>query len=154
EAKVLGAEEKLVALEAELFEALRARVAAVCPAIRVLAEALAAIDVAAALAEVAHKNGYVRPLVDDSGTVELDDARHPVIETTVPPGSFVPNDCRLDGRSVQIVVVTGPNMAGKSTFMRQVAQIVLLAQVGSFVPARRARVGLVDRIFTRVGAAD
>ncbi len=154
EAKVLTAEERLLALEAAAIEALRGRVATAAPAILRLAERLAALDVCAALAEVAHRSSYVRPIVDESEALEIEDGRHPVVEQMVPAGTFVPNDCRLDPRGPQILVVTGPNMAGKSTFLRQVAQIALLAQVGSFVPARRARVGIVDRIFTRVGASD
>jgi DNA mismatch repair protein MutS len=154
EAKILSAEDRLAALEAQEIDALRGRVAGAAPAVAALAERLAVLDVVAALAEVAHRGSYVRPLVDDSELVEIDDGRHPVIETMVPAGTFVPNDCRLDPRGPQLLVVTGPNMAGKSTYMRQVAHLVLLAQMGSFVPARRARIGVVDRIFTRVGAAD
>jgi DNA mismatch repair protein MutS len=154
EAKVLGAEDKLGALEAAAFEALRQRVGAHLPALLAAAERVATLDVAACFAEVAHRSSYVRPLVDDSEALEIEEGRHPVVEQLAAAGHFVPNDCRLDPRGPQILVITGPNMAGKSTFMRQVAQIALLAQIGAFVPARRARLGVVDRIFTRVGAAD
>src|SRR5262249_37950144 len=154
EPRGLGAGERRVAPGPELSVSRGGRAAAACPAAGAVAERRATIDVWAALAEVAHRRDYVRPLVDDSGVIDIEDGRHPVVEEMVPAGAFVPNDCRLDGRSTQILVVTGPNMAGKSTFMRQVAHIVLLAQTGAFVPARRARIGVVDRIFTRVGAAD
>src|SRR5262249_40931205 len=119
-----------------------------------LAGRVAAADALAALAEVAHRGGYCRPVVDDSGVIDLADGRHPVVERLAASGSFVPNDVRLDPASEQILIVTGPNMAGKSTLIRQVALTVILAQMGSFVPARAARVGLCDRVFTRVGAGD
>jgi DNA mismatch repair protein MutS len=154
ESKVLTAEETLIAREAELFRRLVAACAAAAPALAAAGAALAVLDVAGALAEVAQKRGYVRPEVDDDLVLEITDGRHPVVEAMVAEGAFVPNDCRLDPAAEQIVLVTGPNMAGKSTYMRQVAQIVLLAQMGSFVPARAARVGVCDRLFTRVGAAD
>jgi DNA mismatch repair protein MutS len=154
EAKVLGAEDKLKGLEAEVFEALRQRVAARAAAILGAAERVATLDVCAALAEVAHAGGYVRPEVDDGEIIEIEDGRHPVVERLAAAGGFVPNDCRLDPAGERIVIITGPNMAGKSTYMRQVALTVLLAQMGAFVPARRARIGVVDRVFTRVGAAD
>jgi DNA mismatch repair protein MutS len=154
EARVLGAEDKLGALEAEVFEALRRRVAEDAKAILAAGEKVATLDVCAALAEVAHLGSYVRPLVDDSEVLEIEDGRHPVVERLAAAGGFVPNDCRLDPASRQLMLITGPNMAGKSTFLRQAAHIALLAQMGSFVPARRARLGIVDRIFTRVGAAD
>jgi DNA mismatch repair protein MutS len=154
EAKVLGAEDRLGALEAAAFEALRTRIGAHLPALLAAAERVATLDVAASFAEVAHTSSYVRPLVDDSEALEIEDGRHPVVEQLAAAGNFVPNDCRLDPRGPQILVITGPNLAGKSTFMRQVAHIALLAQIGSFVPARKVRLGVVDRIFTRVGAAD
>jgi DNA mismatch repair protein MutS len=115
---------------------------------------VAAVDACAGLADLAHRSGYVRPLVDDGESIEIEEGRHPVVERSVAAGEFVPNDCRLDPATHQVLLLTGPNMAGKSTYMRQVAHIVLLAQMGSFVPARSARIGVVDRIFTRVGAAD
>ncbi len=154
EAKILAAEETLQSRETELFgrlcDVVRARTAEVIEA----GQRIAAIDCCAGLAEVAHTQGYVRPVVDDSLDIDIVDGRHPVVEQNVPPGSFVPNDCKLHPDSQQIRLVTGPNMAGKSTYMRQVAHIALLAQMGAFVPARSARIGVCDRIFTRVGAAD
>jgi DNA mismatch repair protein MutS len=129
-----------VAADAERLLALGARVAAA--------------DTLAALAEVAHRNGYCRPVVDDGGIIDLCDARHPVVERLAAAGSFVPNDVRLDPAAEQILIVSGPNMAGKSTLMRQVALAVIQAQMGGFVAARTARIGLCDRVFTRVGAGD
>jgi DNA mismatch repair protein MutS len=154
EAKIVAAQETLAQREAELFRQLAAKVGEHLAALKRAAELVAVIDVCAGLAEVAAASRYVRPTVDDGETIVIEEGRHPVVERMVPEGSFVPNDCRLDPRDDQLVLITGPNMAGKSTFMRQVAQIVLLAQMGSFVPASAARIGLVDRIFTRVGAAD
>ena len=154
EQKVLTAEETLLAREAELFRALVADTAAVARQLAAAGAALAVLDVAAALAEVAQRRGYVRPTVDDGLVLDVVDGRHPVIEAALADGAFVPNDCRLDAAREQILLVTGPNMAGKSTYMRQVAHLVLLAQMGSFVPAKTAHVGVCDRVFTRVGAAD
>ncbi len=154
EANVLSAQEELLVLEQELFAALCDEVKERASLLRDMGLLVATVDVCAALAEVAHTRHYVRPEVSDSGALDIVDGRHPVVETMVPSGRFVPNHCHLEVGDQQILLVTGPNMAGKSTFMRQVAHIVLLAQMGSFVPATEARVGLVDRIFTRVGAAD
>ena len=154
EAKVLGAEERLGLLETTVFEELRARAATRLHQLLAAGARAATIDVLATLAEVAHRSSFVRPVVDEGEVIEIEDGRHPVVERFAAPGGFVPNDCLLDCRGPQLVVITGPNMAGKSTYLRQVAQIALLAQLGSFVPARRARIGVVDRIFTRVGAAD
>jgi DNA mismatch repair protein MutS len=154
EKKVLTAEETLASREAELFQIEMRAVAAVAATISAAGAALAVLDVCASLADVAARRGYCRPVVDESLVLELTDARHPVIEAMLPPGSFVPNDCRLDPDAEQLVLITGPNMAGKSTYMRQVAQIALLAQIGSFVPAKAATIGVCDRVFTRVGAAD
>jgi DNA mismatch repair protein MutS len=154
ETKILAAQETLVAREAELFRVLVGQVARRTGALLAAAAQVAAIDVSAALAELAHRSGYVRPEVDDGEGIEIVEGRHPVVERTVPAGEFVPNDCLLGALSRQILLLTGPNMAGKSTYMRQVAHIALLAQMGSFVPARSARIGIVDRIFTRIGAAD
>ncbi|MGE0545721.1 MAG: DNA mismatch repair protein MutS [Kofleriaceae bacterium] len=154
ERKVLTAEQTLATREAELF---RAEVTEVARAARELAAAggaLAVLDACAALADVAARSGYCRPTVDDSTVIDIVDGRHPVIEAMLSSGEFVPNDCKLDVGAEQLVLITGPNMAGKSTYMRQVAQIVLLAQIGSFVPAKSARIGVCDRLFTRVGAAD
>ena len=154
ERKVLAAEDTLLAREAELFRAEVAGVAEVAPAVSAAGRALAVLDACASLAEVAARRGYCRPVVDAGCVLDIADGRHPVIEAMLPDGSFVPNDCRLDPDGEQLVLITGPNMAGKSTYMRQVAQIVLLAQIGSFVPARAATIGVCDRVFTRVGAAD
>jgi DNA mismatch repair protein MutS len=154
EAKVLHAEERRVAFELDAFERLRRAVADAARRVLALGETVARLDALAALAEVAHANGYVRPEVDDGLVLDIEDGRHPVVERMAAAGKFVPNDVHLDPDDAQLIVVTGPNMAGKSTVMRQVALITLMAQMGSFVPAKRARVGLVDRVFTRVGASD
>jgi DNA mismatch repair protein MutS len=154
ERRVLGAEERRLVIEEEQFLALRQRVAAQAGRLQALAEQVAVVDVLVSLAEVAHRGGYVRPEIDDGLHLSIEEGRHPVVEQLVGAGGFVPNDVCLDPDDAQLVVITGPNMAGKSTVMRQVALIQLLAQTGSFVPARRARLGLVDRVFTRVGASD
>ncbi|MFN7134363.1 MAG: DNA mismatch repair protein MutS, partial [Myxococcales bacterium] len=154
EEKVLTAEEKRYTLELKLFEGLRAEVVKRSEPLRDAADAVANLDALLALARVAVEYGYVRPEVDDSDVLEIVDGRHPVVERMLAGEQFVHNDVRLDGTSQQVLVITGPNMAGKSTVMRQVALTALMAQAGSFVPARRARIGLCDRIFTRVGAAD
>ncbi|HET6230941.1 MAG TPA: DNA mismatch repair protein MutS [Longimicrobiaceae bacterium] len=153
EEKVLGAEEKIATVEARLFAEVRAAVAAEVPRIQRLAEHVAAVDVLAALADVAVRRDFTRPVVDDGFALELRGGRHPVVETMMPREDFIPNDVKLD-ETARVMVLTGPNMAGKSTVLRQVGLAVLLAQIGSFVPARSARVGIVDRIFTRVGASD
>ncbi|MBV9109505.1 MAG: DNA mismatch repair protein MutS, partial [Gemmatimonadetes bacterium] len=153
EEKVLGAEEKINALEARLFTQLREAVGREVPRIQAVAERVAAVDVLAALAEVAVRRDFVRPEVDGGFTLEVRGGRHPVVETMMPREAFIPNDVRLD-QDARVMILTGPNMAGKSTVLRQVGLIVLLAQAGSFVPARYARVGICDRIFTRVGASD
>jgi DNA mismatch repair protein MutS len=153
EARVLGAEERLRALEIHLFEALLDTVAAHHPTLARTADALATLDALASLAEVAHRRGYVRPAITRAPTLTIRAGRHPVVEA-VAGGGFVPNDARLDPEAEQLLVITGPNMGGKSTYLRQVALITLLAQMGSFVPAAEAEIGLVDRIFTRVGASD
>jgi DNA mismatch repair protein MutS len=154
EARILHAEERINAVERALFTALLGRIGAQAPRLLRTAQALAALDVFAALAEVADRHGYVRPEVHDGDEILIEGGRHPVVEAALGPERFVANDCRLGGEGPRIALLTGPNMAGKSTYLRQVALIVLLAQIGSFVPARRARLGLVDRIFTRVGAQD
>jgi DNA mismatch repair protein MutS len=154
EATVLSADERRVAKELEIFTALRARVAADAERLLALGRRVAAADTLAALAEVAHRNGYCRPEVDEGGVIDLGDARHPVVERLAAAGSFVPNDVRLDPAAEQILIVSGPNMAGKSTLMRQVALAVIQAQMGGFVAARSARLGICDRVFTRVGAGD
>ena len=154
EEKVLGAEEKLVELEYQLFQQLRTVVAEQGQRIQHTAEALATLDVLLSLAEVGHRRDYVVPRMDDSDVLEIREGRHPVIEAMELGENFVSNDLAMDCRERQIMVITGPNMAGKSTFMRQVALIALMAHMGSLVPARSARIGLIDRIFTRVGASD
>jgi DNA mismatch repair protein MutS len=154
EARVLGAEERTNRLEFELFDELRGAVAREADRLLRTARAVGLLDVLAALAHVARERGYVRPVVDDSTALEIRDGRHPVLELATDGTPFVPNDLVLDSREVSCLVLTGPNMAGKSTYMRQAALIVLMAQLGSFVPARSARVGIVDRVFTRIGAQD
>jgi DNA mismatch repair protein MutS len=153
EAKVLGAEERIAVRETELVDALRRRVAAAIGRIQGTAGLLARLDVWAALADLAHRDGYVRPEVNDGFVIHLEASRHPVVERTMPREAFIPNDVRLD-EPARVILLTGPNMAGKSTLLRQVGLCVLLAQMGAFVPARRAVVGVVDRLFTRVGASD
>jgi DNA mismatch repair protein MutS len=154
EEKILTADERRARLEAELYDALRGRVAARAEHIDRVAGVLAQVDCLAALAQVAHERRYCRPSVDNSRGLSIEAGRHPVVEAMLEDEAFVPNDVELDGDNARLLLITGPNMAGKSTVMRQVALTVLLAQVGSFVPASRARVGVVDRIFTRVGASD
>jgi len=154
EAKVSRAKERADALEHELFVALRTEVERDHAPLAAAAAALAEVDALASLARTAVSNRYVRPVVDASGGLEIEDGRHPVLERTVEGGPFIPNDCLLGEEERRIAIVTGPNMAGKSTFCRQVALIAILAHMGSFVPARAARVGAVDRVFTRIGAAD
>jgi DNA mismatch repair protein MutS len=154
EGKVLGAEGRRNRLEFDLFDELRRGVAAEADRLLRTSRALALLDVLAGFAHVARERGYVRPRVDDSPALEIRAGRHPVLELATGGAPFVPNDLVLDGESVAALVITGPNMAGKSTYMRQAALIVLLAQAGSFVPARSARIGVVDRVFTRIGAHD
>jgi DNA mismatch repair protein MutS len=154
EGEVLGAEERLKAREHELFVALREEAAVHVPALQSAAGALGTLDALAALAEAAVQFGWTKPEIEDSDRLHLTDSRHPVVERLLPRGEFVPNDCDLDASRRQILLVTGPNMGGKSTYLRQVALTVVLAQAGSFVPAARAVIGLVDRVFTRVGAGD
>ncbi|GAB4208577.1 MAG: DNA mismatch repair protein MutS [Sandaracinaceae bacterium] len=154
ERRILGAEDRMRALELEIFERMRREVAAEAPVLRRVASWLAELDVTVCLADLAVRRGYVRPEVDDGSVLELIGSRHPVVELALPAGAFVPNDVALDAAGARMWVVTGPNMAGKSTVMRQVALNVILAQMGSYVPCERARVGLVDRIYTRVGASD
>ena len=154
EQTILSADERRIAMELEIFTALRTTVAAASARLLALAARVAAVDTLAALAEVAHRSGYCRPEIDDSGVIDLADARHPVVERLAAAGAFVPNDVRLDPTAEQILIVSGPNMAGKSTLIRQVALAVIQAQMGGFVAARRARIGICDRVFTRVGAGD
>ena len=154
EAAVLGAEERALELEKAIFERLRQRVADHSVPLMACARALARLDVLAGLARLALTRRYVRPRMGRDGELLIEAGRHPVVEQMLKEGEFVPNDLKLDSQRQQVIIITGPNMAGKSTILRQVALIVLLAQAGSFVPARRARIPLVDRIFTRVGAMD
>jgi len=154
EEKVLGAEEKILELETSLFSELRTEAARHAPELQKTAEALAEMDALASFAEAASSRGYVRPDVDDGDELDITDGRHPVVELLIGRERYVPNDTRLDSDASRLVIITGPNMAGKSTYMRQVALIVLMAQCGSFVPASSAKLGIVDRIFTRVGASD
>jgi DNA mismatch repair protein MutS len=153
ETVVLGARERALERELQLLGELRAEVAAHAAVLLDAAAAVAILDVHRSLAVVSAEQGWVRPLVDTSGVIDIDQGRHPLVEHSLGAGRFVANDCRLDAVE-RIVVLTGPNMAGKSTFLRQVALLTLLAQVGSFVPAERARIGVCDRIFTRIGAHD
>ncbi|HEY3452107.1 MAG TPA: DNA mismatch repair protein MutS [Myxococcales bacterium] len=154
EEQVLTAEERRFALELEIFERLRQEAVKRAGALREAAGAVAVVDAILSLARAAAEHGYVRPVVDDTDVLDIVEGRHPVVERMLGSETFVPNDVRLDRSGQQVLVITGPNMAGKSTVMRQVALIVLMAQAGSFVPAKSARVGRCDRIFTRVGAAD
>ena len=154
EAKILGAEDKLCSLEYEIFCEIRGFVAENSERIRKSAADMSRIDVYLSLATVAVHNKYVRPEVDQSDVISIKDGRHPVVEQFVKDTYFVPNDAELDTSRNRLMLITGPNMAGKSTYMRQVAIIVLLAQIGSFVPANEARIGIVDKLFTRVGASD
>jgi DNA mismatch repair protein MutS len=154
EEKVLGAEERIAGLEYTLFQEIREAVAAQGARIARTADNLAHLDVLTSLAELAHDRGYCRPTVNNGDIIAISEGRHPVIEAMNLGERFVPNDTHLDNQENQLLIITGPNMAGKSTFMRQVALITLMAQIGSFVPAEEAVIGVVDRIFTRVGAAD
>ncbi len=154
EERILGARETIGELEAALFRQVCAQLASLAEGLGSLARTVAEIDAHAGLAESAARNGYVRPEVNDGEAISIKDGRHPVVERSLVEGRFVPNDTQLDSAGAQIVVLTGPNMAGKSTYLRQVALIVLLAQAGSFVPAARVQIGVVDRIFTRIGAQD
>ena len=154
EHEILTASERVVALEYELFSQLRQQVAAAAPRIQAAAAAVAEVDALCSFAAVAVHNNYCRPEVDESGVIEIREGRHPVVEQVLRDTLFVPNDTFMGEKEERVAIITGPNMAGKSTYMRQVALIVLMAQMGSFVPAKYARIGVVDRIFTRIGASD
>ncbi len=154
EARVLHARERLGELEQALYRQVCRQIGEAAPRIAATAATIAQLDVLSALAEVAVRNGYVRPELNLGETISILEGRHPVVERALPPGSFVPNDTHLSNHDAQLIVLTGPNMSGKSTYLRQVALIVLMAQIGSYVPAREATIGLVDRIFTRVGLQD
>ena len=151
---ILGAEEKLFSLEYDLFAMIRDQIGAEVRRIQDTAKALAKIDVYTSLAFVAERNHYVRPTINTKGILSIKGGRHPVVEQMIPNDAFVPNDTYLDEKDHRVSIITGPNMAGKSTYMRQTALIVLMAQMGSFVPAQSADIGICDRIFTRVGASD
>jgi DNA mismatch repair protein MutS len=155
EEKILGAEDKILALEQQLFNDLVLSLQQFIPQIQINANVVAHLDCLLSAAKTAEENHYVRPVIDHSDTIDIKQGRHPVIETQLPIGEhYVPNDIFLDSERQQIIIITGPNMAGKSALLRQTALIVLLAQIGSFVPAESAKIGLVDKIFTRVGASD
>jgi DNA mismatch repair protein MutS len=154
ESKILSAEERINRLEYDLFQEVRQTISVQTHRVQRTASAIAALDALISLAEVADRFDYVMPVVNEGDEIVIIDGRHPVIETSDLGERFVPNDTRLDCGENQLIIVTGPNMAGKSTYLRQVALIVMMAQIGSFVPAREATIGLIDRIFTRVGAFD
>ena len=154
EHEILTASDRVVALEYELFTQLRQEISAQSARIQRTAAAVAELDALVSFAAVAVRNHYCRPTVDESGVIEIHDGRHPVVEQMLSDSLFVPNDTFMGEREDRVAIITGPNMAGKSTYMRQVALIVLMAQLGSFVPASSARIGVVDRIFTRIGASD
>ena len=154
ETKVLGAEEAICQLEYRLFEEIRKQVSDQTPRLQKTASAIAVIDILCSLAEVADRYDYNRPVVDEGEEIVIEDGRHPVLERMGLSDRFVPNDTLLNNQEHQILIITGPNMAGKSTYLRQVALLIVMAQIGSFVPAREAKIGVVDRIFTRVGALD
>ncbi len=155
EDKILNAEERIATLEYNLFNEIRGFVASESIKIQENARLIAMLDCYVSLADCADQYNYVKPIVDNTDVIDIKEGRHPVVERVLPPGEkFSPNDCKLDNKDTQIIILTGPNMAGKSVYLRQVGLIVLLAQIGSFVPAKYAHIGLVDRIFTRVGAGD
>ncbi|MBQ7446540.1 MAG: DNA mismatch repair protein MutS [Eubacterium sp.] len=154
EDEILGASDRLNTLEYDLFCEIRNRIGAEVVRIQQTAKAVAILDVIASLAYVAERNGYVRPTINESGSIRITEGRHPVVEKMMKNDLFIPNDTMLDQKKNRIAIITGPNMAGKSTYMRQNALIVLMAQIGSFVPAKKASIGITDRIFTRVGASD
>jgi DNA mismatch repair protein MutS len=154
EHKMLHAEEKIAALEYEFFNSLRKEAASFSPQVRAIAAAVAILDCLLSFAEIARTHNYVRPLVDESEILHVEQGRHPVIEATIGTETFIPNDVFLDRQKEQLYLITGPNMAGKSTFIRQVALIAILAQIGSFVPAVRAHLGIIDKVFSRIGASD
>ena len=151
---ILGEEDKLINLEYDLFCEVRNRIAAEVVRIQKTAKAVAKLDTFVSLAVVADQNNYCRPKINENGVIDIKDGRHPVVEKMMNNDMFIANDTYLDNGNNRISIITGPNMAGKSTYMRQTAIIVLMAQIGSFVPASSAKIGIVDRIFTRVGASD
>lgn len=154
EGKILGAQDKIMAIEYRIFCDIREKLSSNINALQDASLRLASLDSLLSLATAAVNGNYVRPLIDDSGELDIEEGRHPVIEKNIGYNEFIPNDTKLDTKENMIMVITGPNMAGKSTYMRQTAIIVIMAQAGSFIPAKRARIGVVDKIFTRVGASD
>ncbi len=154
EKEVLTAKERMLAIEARIFGELREELLTHIHTIQQTSIAVSELDMLISFAEIARKQNFCRPIVDNSGIIDIKDGRHPIVEKTLTDSVFVPNDCYLDNYDNRFALITGPNMAGKSTYMRQTAIIILLAQIGSFVPAKSARIGIVDKIFTRVGAAD
>ena len=154
EAKILGGSDRLKEIEAELFAELRKDVAAEAPRLQRTAMALGELDALSALADLSAEHGYCRPELHEGAEIEIKESRHPTLEALLPPGEYVPNDLDLGGEHGRLLLITGPNMAGKSTVMRQVALAVIMAQMGAWVPAAEARIGIVDRVFTRVGASD
>ena len=154
ENQILGAEERVIQIEYNVFVEVREKIERQLQRIQKTANVISILDVLCSFANVAEDQGYVKPEVDNSGIIDIKDGRHPVIEKILPSGSFVQNDTYLDKEENRLSIITGPNMAGKSTYMRQVALITLMAQCGSFVPASSAHIGVVDKIFTRVGASD
>lgn len=154
EEKILGAREKLFALEYEEFISIREELGNYLVRIQITAAQIATLDVLYALAEAAYQNDYIRPAIDNSGSIEIKSGRHPVVEKCLKESRFVPNDLKIDRDQSNFAIITGPNMGGKSTFMRQSALLVIMAQMGSYIPAQKASIGIVDRIFTRVGASD
>lgn len=154
ESKVLNAEERIIAIENDLFNTLRLEVAKYAERVQRIAQALARLDALHSLALVASQHNYVRPVVDNSNVIHIMEGRHPIIEAVNGQEKFIPNDTLLDDEQHRLLLITGPNMAGKSTFIRQVALITIMAQIGSFVPAKNAHIGIVDKVFTRIGASD
>ncbi|HHY13467.1 MAG TPA: DNA mismatch repair protein MutS, partial [Thermoanaerobacterales bacterium] len=154
EAKILGAEEKIEVIEYNLFTSIRDTITMHIERIQKTAKIIAVLDVLTSFAEISGLNNYTKPQIIDNGEIEIKNGRHPVVELVLQDEFFVPNDIYLDQNENQMLIITGPNMAGKSTYMRQVALIVLMAQIGCFVPADNARISIVDRIFTRIGATD
>ncbi|MGL4855114.1 MAG: DNA mismatch repair protein MutS, partial [Lentisphaeria bacterium] len=154
EDKILGAEDKSKALETEIFNEIRQKATECTSIILQIAQAIATIDTFACLAKVANDQNYTRPIVNDSFQLHIQEGRHPVVDSLMKDQIFVPNDTLLDNEENLMAIITGPNMAGKSTYIRQIALITIMAQIGSFVPAKKAVIGIVDRIFTRIGAAD
>ena len=154
ENEIVGANERIVNLEYDMFVKIRDKIEENAKRLQISASVVAKVDVLLSFANVAKEMNYSMPVVDDSDIIEIKDGRHPVIEKILDSGSFIPNDAYLNIADNRLSIITGPNMAGKSTYMRQVALITLMAQIGSFVPASYAHIGVVDKIFTRVGASD